>query len=171
MEKHKKLFYKNNTFKISVPTWNEKFDLPERSYSVSDIQDYFEYIIKKHETLTNNPQIRIYGNKIENGITLKIQIGYYLELLTAETMTLLGSTKNKIIKNEDGEYLPLLEITEVMLLHCNIVNNDYQYDSRVLHNFVRNKSFGKLLDISSKNFIFLKTFNSKFSYMEVWCID
>ena len=102
---------------------------------------------------------------------MKIQIGYYLELLTAETMILLGSTKNKIIKNEDGEYLPLLEITEVMLLHCNIVNNDYQYDSRVLHNFVRNKSFGKLLDISSKNFIFLKTFNSKFSYMEVWFID
>ena len=86
-------------------------------------------------------------------------------------MTLLGSTKNKITKDENGENVPHLEITEVVLVHCNIVNNDYQQDSRVLYTFVPNKSFGQLLDISPKNFIFLKTFDSEFSYIEVWFTD
>ena len=67
--------------------------------------------------------------------------------------------------------MPHLKITEVVLIHCNIVNNDHQQDSRVLHKFVPNKSFGQLLDISPKNFIFLKTFNSDFSYIEVWFTD
>ena len=83
-------------------------------------------------------------------------------------MKLLGSTKDNITKNENGEYLSHLEITKVVLLHWNIVNNNYQYDSRVLYRFVQNKLFGKLLDTLPKNFIFLKTFNSKFSYIEVW---
>ena len=74
-------------------------------------------------------------------------------------MKLLGSTKSKITKDENGENVSHLEITEVVLIHCNIVNNDYQQDSRVLHTFVPNKSFGQLLDISPKKFIFLKTFN------------
>ena len=70
-------------------------------------------------------------------------------------MKLLGTTKNKITKDENGEKIPHLEITEVVLIHCNIVNNDYQHDSRVLYTFVPNKSFGQLLDISSKkNYIF-----------------
>ena len=81
-------------------------------------------------------------------------------------MKLLETTKNKITKDENGEKIPHLEITEVVLIHCNIVNNDYQHDSRVLYTFVPNKSFGQLLDISSKKIIFLKTFNSEFS-----CID
>ena len=76
-----------------------------------------------------------------------------------------------ITKNENGENVPHLQITEVVLIHCNIVNNDYQQDARVLHTFVPNKSFGRLLDISSKHFTFLKTFNSEFSYIEVWFID
>ena len=80
--------------------------------------------------------IRIYINKIENRITFKIKTGYYLELLTPETMKLLGSTKSKITKDENGENVPHLEITEVVLVHCNIVNNDYQQDSRVLYTFV-----------------------------------
>ena len=63
--------YKNNTFKISAPTWNDKFDLPDESYSVSDIQDYFEYILKKHETVANNPPVKIYVNKIKSRIVLK----------------------------------------------------------------------------------------------------
>ena len=113
----------------------------------------------------------IYVNKIENRITFKIKTGYYLELLTPETMKLLGSTKSKITKDENGENVPHLEITEVVLVHCNIVNNDYQQDSRVLYTFVPNKSFGQLLDISPKNFIFLKTFDSEFSYIEVWFTD
>ena len=91
--------YKNNKFKISAPTWNEEFELPDGSNSVSDIEDYFEYILKKHETVPDNPSIRIYINKIENRITFTIKTGYYLKLLTPETMKLLGSTKSKITKD------------------------------------------------------------------------
>ena len=129
----------NNKFKISAPTWNEKFKLPDGSYSVSDIQDYFEYILKKHGENTNKPSIQIYVNKIENKITFKIKDGYSLELLTKETMKLLGRTENKITKDKNGENVPHLEITEVVLVHCNMVNNDYQQDSRVLCTFVPNK--------------------------------
>ena len=85
--------YNNNKFKISAPTWNDTFDLPDGSYSIADIQDYFEFIIKKHETLTENPPIQIYPNKIKNRIVFKIKTGYKLELLTPKTMRLLGSTK------------------------------------------------------------------------------
>ena len=113
----------------------------------------------------------IYVNKIENRITFKINTRYYLEHLTSETMKLLGSTKNKITKDENGENVPRLEITEVALIHCNIVSNDYQQDSRVLYTFVPNKSFGKLLNISPKKIIFLKTFNPEFSYIKVWFTD
>ena len=86
-------------------------------------------------------------------------------------MTLLRSTKSKITKDENGENVPCLEITEVVLVHCNIATNDYQHNSRVLYTFVPNKSIGHLLDISPKNFMFLKTFNSEFSYVEVWFTD
>ena len=147
---------------MSAPTWNEESELIDGSHSVLDIQDYFEYTLKKHEIVTDNPSIRIYINKIENRITFKIKTGYYLELLTSETMKLLGRTKIKITKDENGENVPRLEITEVVLKHCNIVNNDYQQDSRVLYTFVPNRSFDDLLDISPKNIIFLKTFNSEF---------
>ena len=108
------------------------------SYSISDIQDYFKYIFKKYEENTDKPLIQIYVNKIENRITFKIKNGYSLELLTKETMKLLGSTKSKITR-ENGENVPHLEITEVVLVHCNIVNNDYQQDSRVLYTVVPNK--------------------------------
>ena len=87
-------------FKISPPTWNEEFELPDGSYSVSDIKDYFEYIFKKHEEKTDNPSIRLHVNKIGNGITFKIKTGYYLELSASETMKLLRSTKSKITKDE-----------------------------------------------------------------------
>ena len=82
MEKYKKI-YKNNKFKISTPTWNDKFELPDGSYSVSDIQDYFDNILKKHGEMADNPSIRIYINKMENRITFKIKTGHYLELLTS----------------------------------------------------------------------------------------
>ena len=84
--------YKNNKFKISAPTWNEEIELPDGSCSISDIQDYFEYILKK-ETAADNPSIMIYINKIKNRITFKIETVCYLELLTSETMKLLESTK------------------------------------------------------------------------------
>ena len=83
-------------------------------------------------------------------------------------MKLLGSTKSKITKNENGENMPQLEITEVVLVHYNIVNNDYEQDARVLYTFVPNKPFGQLLDISPTNFIFFRTFNSEFLSIETW---
>ena len=87
--------YNDNKFKISAPTWNDKFELPDGSYSVSDIQDYFEYILKKHGEDIDKPSVQIYVNKIENRVTFKIKDGYSLELLTPETMKLLGSTETK----------------------------------------------------------------------------
>ena len=124
--KNIKSSYKNNKFKISAPTWNDKFELSDGSYSVSNIQDYFEYIFKKHGKNMDKPSEQIYVNKVENRVTSKIKDEYSLELLTPETMKLLGSTKNKITKGKNGENVPHLEITEVLLVHCNIVNNDYQ---------------------------------------------
>ena len=97
-----------------------------------------------------------YTNKIENRVTFKIKNGYSLELLTSETMKLLGSTKNKITKDKNGENVHHLEITEVVLVHCNIVYNDYQQDTRVLYTFVPNKPFGSLLESSPTSHIFLK---------------
>ena len=112
--KNIKSSYNNNKFKISASTWNDEFELPDGSYSISDIQDYFEYILKKHgedidsdsdsdsdtDTDTNKPSVQIYVNKIENRVTFKIKNGYTLELLTPETMKLLGSTENKITKDK-----------------------------------------------------------------------
>ena len=100
---------------------------------------------------------------MENRIISKITMGYYLELLIPETVKFLGSTKSKITKDENGENVPHLEITERVLIHRNVVNNDYQQDSRVLYTFVPHKLFGQLLDISPRTFIFLKTFHSKLS--------
>ena len=139
--------YNNNKFKISAPTWSEEFKLPDGSYSVSDIQDYFEYILKKHSGSVDNPSIRIYVNKIENIITFKIKNGYNLDLLTPETMKLLGGTESKITKDKNGENVFHLEIVEVVLVHCNLINNDYQQNSRILYTFVPNKTFGSLLEI------------------------
>ena len=96
--KNVKTEYNNNKFNISAPTWNDTFDFPDGSYSISDIQDYFELIIKKHETLTENPPIQIYPNKIKNRIIFKVKTGYKLEFLSPETMKLLGSTKKMLIK-------------------------------------------------------------------------
>ena len=94
--------------------------------------------------------------------------GCHLERLMPEPVKLLKSTKSKINKDKNGKNVPHLDITEVVLVHCNIFNNDYQQELRVLYTFVPKKSFGQLLDTSPKNFIFLKTFDSEFSYIEVW---
>ena len=121
--------------------------------------------MKKHRDNVDNPSIQIYINKIENRITFKIKNGYSPELLTKETMKLLGSTENKITKDKNGE------IKEVVLVHCNIVNNDYQQDSRVFYTFVPNKPFDSLLEISLTNHVFLKTFNFEYDEIEVWFTD
>ena len=108
---------------------------------------------------------------MENMVTFKIKSGYSLGLLTPETMKLLGSITNKINKNKNGKNVLHLEITEVVLVLCNIVNNDYQQDSRVVYTFVPNKPFGRLLVISPANNIFLKIFNSEFQTTKVWFTD
>ena len=169
--KNMKSSYNNNKLKISTPTWNDKFELPDGSYSISDIQDYFEYILKKHGEDIDKPSTQIYVNKIENRVTYKIKNGYSFELLTPEAMNLLGSTENEITKDKNGENRPHLEITEVVLVHCDIVNNDYQQDSRLLYTFVPNKPFSSLLKISPTNHIFLKTFNSEYDEIKVWLTD
>ena len=110
--------YKNNKIKILALTWNDEFELPDVSYSVSDVQDYFEYTLKKQGDKTDNPSIRTCVNKMENIITFRIKAGYYLVLLKPETMKLFGSTKSKISKDENGENIPYLEITEVVSVHC-----------------------------------------------------
>ena len=84
----------------------------------------------------------------------KIKSGYYIELLTAETMKLLESTVSKINKNKNGENVPHLEVVELVLVHCNLINNDYLQDSRILFTFVPNKTFGSLLEISPTNYFF-----------------
>ena len=109
--------------------------------------------------------------KLKKRLTFKIKKGYSLELLTKEKMNFFWSTEKKITKDKNGEDAPHLEITEVVLVHCNIINNDYQQDSRVLYTFVPNKSFGSLLDIFPSNRIFLKTFNSGYDEIIVWFTD
>ena len=153
----------NNKFKIHAPSWNDEFNLPDGSYSVSDIQDYFEYISKKHET--------IYVNKIKNRIVFKIKTGYKLELLTEETMHLLGRSKKFIDKNKDVEIVPRLETAEVVLVHCNLVNNNYQQASKVLFTFLPNKQSDQLITITPHSPTMLKITNAEFSFIEIWFTD
>ena len=138
----------NNKFKISAPAWNDTFYLPDGSYSIEDIQDYFELIIKKHEILTKNTSVQIYPNKIKNKIVFKIKTGYKLELLSSETMKLLASIQKDADQDKDGEDVPKLESVDVILVHCNFVNNNYQQASKVLFTFVPNEQFRQLLNIA-----------------------
>ena len=130
-------------------------------------------IFKKNmgKVSVDNPSVQIYVNKIENRVTFKIKDGYSLDLLTSETINILGSTENKITKDKSCENVPHLEIKEVVLVHCNVVNNDYQQNWRVLYTFVPNKPFGSLLEMSPTNHIFLKTFNSEYDEIIVWFTD
>ena len=141
--------------------------MPDGSYSIEDIQGYFEFIIKKHEILTENPPVQIYPNKIKSRIVFKIKTGYKLELLSSETMKLLGSTKKDVDQDKDGEDVPKLESVEVVLVHCNLVNNNYQQASIT---FVPNK-FGQLTNISPHSLTMLGTTNAEFSFIEVWFTD
>ena len=169
--KNVKSTYHNNKFKISAPTWNDTFDLPDGSYNISEIQDCIEYIIKKHETIGENAPILIYTNTITNRMVFKIKTGYKLELLSKETMKLLGSTKDTIDADKNSENVPRLENVEVVLVHCNLVNNSYQQASRVLFSFVLNKQYGQLISILPHTLIFLKTMNTEFSEIQVWFTD
>ena len=130
-----------------------------------------EFIIRKHEAISENSVIQIYPNKIKNRITFRIKTGYKLELLTPETMKLLGSTKKVVDKDKNGENVPKLETVEVVLVHCNLVKNDYQHTSKVLFTFAPNKEFGQLINISPHAFTMMNTVNTEFSYAEVWFTD
>ena len=121
--------------------------------------------------MTDNPSIKIYSNKIKNRIAFKIKNGYKLELLTPETMKLLGSTNKAVDKDKNSENVPKLESVEVVLVHCNFVKNDYQHASKVLFSFVPNKQFGQLLNISPHVFTMMNTVNAEFSSVEVWFTD
>ena len=112
--------------------------------------------------MTDNSPIRTYVNKTEDKIVFKIKTGHYLPILTPETMKSIESTKSKINKDENGENVSHLEDVEIVLVLCNISNNDCQQGSKLLYTLVPNKSY------SLKNFIFLRTFNSEFPYIEVW---
>ena len=112
--------------------------------------------------MTDNSPIRTYVNKTEDKIVFKIKTGHYLAILTPETMKSIESTKSKINKDENGENVSHLEDVEIVLVLCNISNNDYQQGLKLLYTLVPNKSY------SLKNFIFLRTFNSEFPYIEVW---
>ena len=141
--------------------------MPNGSYSIVDIQDYFEFIIKKQKTLAENLPVQIYPN-----ISIRIRIIIYkLELLSSETMKLLASTKKDVDKDKDGEDVPKLESVEVVLVHCNVVNNNYQQALKILFTFVSNKQFGQLINIAPHSLIMLNTTNTEFSSIEVWFTD
>ena len=145
--------------------------MPDGSYSNWDIQDCFEYIIKKHETITNNPAVRIYVNKIM--IVFKIKTGYKLELSSPEAIKLLRSTKKDVDQDKYGEYAPNVESVEVVFVevHCNLVSNNYQQASKVLFTFAANKQFGQLMIIAPHSLTMLNTANTKFSSIKVCFTD
>ena len=154
-----------------APTWNDEFELPDGSYSVSDIQDYIEYIIKKHETLTKNPPIHVYINVINNRLVFKKKDGYKLELQTPEAMKLFGSTKKVIGKTKNGLNVPSLEVVEVVLVQCNLVDNQYQKKSEVLYTFTLNKSYAYWLNVEPSNLVFLKTYDTEFDEIIITFTD
>ena len=141
---------------------------------MSDIQDYIEYIIKKHETLTTIPPVDIYTNRIVNRLVFKIKDGYTLELQTPETTKLFGpkiSPKKLIDKTKNEENLPGLEEDVRVLVQCNLVDNQYQQKSEALYIFTSNKSYAYLLNVEPSNLVFLKTYNTEFDQIIITFTD
>ena len=138
---------------------------------MSDIQDYIEYIIKKLETLPTIPPIHIYINMINDRLMFKIKDGYKVELQMPETMKLLGGTKKLIDRTKNGENVPGLEVVEVVLVQCNLVDNQYQKKSEVLHTFMPNKSYPYLLNVKPNNLVFLKTYHIESDEIIIKCTD
>ena len=144
--KNVKSDYNNNKFKISAPTWNDTFDVPDGSYSISALQNCFR-------------------------IVFKIKSGYKLELLSKETVRLLGSSSDTIDDDKNSELVPKLENVDLVLVHCNVVNNNYQQAYKVLFKFIPNKKYGQLITVSPETLIMLKTVNTEFSFIEIWFTD
>ena len=165
--------YNNNKFRLSAPTWSEDVTIPDDSYEISQIQNYFlDEVIKKYESdVKSNEQspILTYANRILNRITFRIKTGYKLELLTNETMRLFGdgpitdTTKN-------GENVPRLEIVRNVLVFCNLVENVYLQDIKLLFSFV-NSRFGSLLSITPQMLKYCDTVDSIFDYIEISFAD
>ena len=145
--------------------------MPDGSYSIAALQNYFEYIIKKHETITDVSPVLIYVNEINNRIVFKIKSGYKLELLSKETMKLLESTSNRIDKDKNSELVPKSESVDLVLVHCKVVKNKFGQASKVLFTFVPNKKYGQLTTVSPNSLIMLKTVNTEFSFIEIWFMD
>ena len=145
--------------------------MPDGSYSTAALQTYTEYIIRKRETIVDVYPVLIYLNEINNRIVFKIKSGYKLELLSKGTMRLLGSTSNSIDKDKNSELVPKLESVDLVLVHCNVVNNSYQQASKVFFTFVPNKKYGQLITVSPHSLIMLKAVNTEFSFIEIWFTD
>ena len=156
----------NNRFRINGLTWSKKLYLPDGPCNIEKIQNNSEYIIKKHETIADNSPVQIYVNEIRSRIVFKVKTGYKLEI-----MLLLGSSKKVIDKNKDGEIVPRSEAVEVVLVQCNLVNNNDQQESKVFFTFVRNKQFGQLITITPYSLTMLKTTNAEFSFIEISFTD
>ena len=170
--KNIKRHYKNNKLKIIALTWNDEFELPDGPYSVSDVQDYIEHIIKKHETLTTIPHIYVYINRINNRLVFDIKDGYKLELQMPETMKLFGSTKKLLGKTKNKENVLSLEVVEVVLVQWNLVDNHYRQKFEVLHTFTPMlRSYAYLLNVEPSNLGFLKTYNTEFDEVIIEFMD
>ena len=131
--------YDNNKFKIYAPTWDQTFNLPDGSYSIEDIQDYFEFIIKKHESLPDNLPIKISPNRLINRIVFKIKSGYKLEALSENNKKLLGLASNIVDTDKNSESACNLQTVQTVSVHCNLVENQYQLSSKVLFVLVPDK--------------------------------
>ena len=119
--------------------------------------------LKRHETLTENRSIKIYVNKIKNRILFETKIGYKLE-----TIKLSGSRKKDDDKDKDGGNFLKLDSVEVILVHCNLVENDYQHTSKALFTFALNKRFFEVINIWPHSLTMMNTVNTEFSFAEVW---
>ena len=171
--------YNNYKFRLCGPTWSEDVTIPDGSYEISQIQDYFlDEVIKKHESDSKSNEqspILIYANRILNRVSFRIKTGYKLELLTNETMRLLGDGQTiDITKN--GENVPKLEIVRNVLVFCNLVENVYLQDSKLLFSFVPNSRFGSLLSIiyyllSPQVLTYCDTVDFIFDYIEISFAD
>ena len=166
--------YNNNKFRLSGSTWSEDVTLPDGSYEISQIQNYFlDKVIKKHDSnVKSNEQspILIYANRILNRVTFRIKTGYKLELLTNETMRLLGD-RPIIDATKNGENAPKLEIVRNILVFCNLVENVYLQDSKLLFSFAPNSRFGRLLSITPQVSKYCDSVDSIFDYIKISFTD
>ena len=166
--------YNNNKLRLSGPTWSEDVTLPDGSYEISQIQTYFlEEVIKKHESkVKSNEQapILIFPYRILNRVAFRIKTGYKLELLTNETIRLLGDGPI-IDTTKNGENVPKLEIVRNVLVFYNLIQNAHLQDSKLLFSFVPNSRFGSLLSITPQVLKYCDTVDSFFDYIEISFTD